>query len=162
MALIDGVLTYEQTVDPAACNEGPEKYNTVSRDPARTPFPWDDTTNAGFSKASKTWLPLAPDWKTNNVKAQEAATISHLKIFRQLTNLRKTSKTLQLGGFESVVNGNILIYKRELADNDPYVVVLNLSPESRSIDLTQFETPAMKDKKLKVVVTSLQSGYAVG
>lgn len=40
-------ISWEDTQDPQACNTDPEHYQARSRDPARTPFQWDDTTNAG-------------------------------------------------------------------------------------------------------------------
>ncbi len=52
-----------------------------------TPFPWDDSKNAGFSKANSTWLPVA---ETANVKVQEEAANSLLKNFKGVD-----SRTLQ-------------------------------------------------------------------
>lgn len=35
--------------DPQGCNAGKDHYKTVSRDPERTPFQWDNATSAGSS-----------------------------------------------------------------------------------------------------------------
>ena len=45
----DTWLTWEETMDPQGCNAGRENYAAVSRDPARTPFQWDNTVSAGES-----------------------------------------------------------------------------------------------------------------
>lgn len=62
----------------------------------RTPFQWDDSPNAGFSNAPKTWLPVADNYKEVNVAREEADERSHLKVFKSLKELRK-EPTLQNG-----------------------------------------------------------------
>lgn len=57
IGMTDQYISWENTVDPQACNQDKETFDSVSRDPARTPFQWDDTNNAGFSKGNSTWLP---------------------------------------------------------------------------------------------------------
>lgn len=77
----DGYVSWEDTVDVAACNQGtPEDYLDFSRDPARTPYHWDNTTSAGFSTNTKTWLPVAQDYMEINLKAQREAERSHYKV----------------------------------------------------------------------------------
>lgn len=93
--MVDQWLSWEDTVDPAARNGNPKIYEKASRDPARTPLQWDDSVNAGFSlvgvkKPGKTWLPVAKNFKTLNVKAQLAAEKSHLKVYKDLQALRRT------------------------------------------------------------------------
>ncbi|KAK2579943.1 hypothetical protein KPH14_007623 [Odynerus spinipes] len=85
----DREFTYAETVDPAGCQAGPDRYRIKSRDPERTPFQWDDTKNAGFSKSNKTWLPVNNNYKTLNLLAQKLADPSHYKIFKALTTLKR-------------------------------------------------------------------------
>lgn len=47
LALTDGYVSWEDTVDTPACNTNSSVYQKYSRDPTRTPFQWDDTKNAG-------------------------------------------------------------------------------------------------------------------
>lgn len=75
--------------DAAACNSNPEIYEKFSRDPERTPFQWNDEVNAGFSTATKTWLPVADNYKEVNVRKQEADEKSHLKVYKSLKELRE-------------------------------------------------------------------------
>lgn len=55
----DGFVSWEQTEDPNACNAGEEDYQKYSRDPARTPFQWDDSTNAGFNEGKTPWSAIS-------------------------------------------------------------------------------------------------------
>ncbi|XP_055372352.1 maltase A1-like [Condylostylus longicornis] len=47
IGMIDGDIKFEDSKDPAAIRAGPEKYQKFTRDPARTPMQWDDSTSAG-------------------------------------------------------------------------------------------------------------------
>lgn len=83
----DGYVSWEDTVDVEALNRGDEDtYMLYSRDPARTPFHWNNLTNAGFSTANRTWLPVADDYKEINLAKQKEDPISHFKVkFKILT-----------------------------------------------------------------------------
>ncbi|KAG7190789.1 hypothetical protein KM043_006860 [Ampulex compressa] len=88
IGMVDRPFTYAETVDPAGCNAGPERYHLKSRDPERTPFQWDNTTSAGFSKNPRTWLPVHSNYKTLNLAAQKAAYVSHYRVFKRLMSLK--------------------------------------------------------------------------
>lgn len=47
LGMEDTFIRWDQSVDPPALIAGPFRYKTVSRDPERTPFQWDDSENAG-------------------------------------------------------------------------------------------------------------------
>ncbi|CAH0749326.1 unnamed protein product [Diatraea saccharalis] len=81
IGLRDGYVSWEDTVDVEALNRGDnETYMLYSRDPARTPYHWDDTTSAGFSTNETTWLPVAEDYPELNLKKQKEAERSHFKV----------------------------------------------------------------------------------
>ncbi|XP_055852356.1 maltase A2 [Episyrphus balteatus] len=61
------------------------------RDPERTPFQWSDGKSAGFSSSSKTWLPIADDYKKVNVKVERGADRSTLNVFKGLQKLKRSS-----------------------------------------------------------------------
>lgn len=50
LGLQDTFIRWNQTVDPAGLNVGPERYTKFSRDPERSPFPWDSSSNAGIKQ----------------------------------------------------------------------------------------------------------------
>lgn len=105
-------MSWEESVDPQACNADPSTYLKYSRDPERTPFLWDNTKNAGFSTADRTWLPVGQSYETNNIEAQYAADNSHLKIFKTLTKLRKSEPAFTDGDYKSAVGDGWLAYAR--------------------------------------------------
>lgn len=77
----DGYVSWEDTVDVNACNQGnPDNYMEFSRDPARTPYHWDNTVSAGFSTSTNTWLPVADDYPQINLRLQKEAARSHYKV----------------------------------------------------------------------------------
>lgn len=151
--------SWEDTKDPAACNTNPSVYQKYSRDPERTPFQWDETTNAGFSIAAKTWLPVHANYVDINLKKQRAATKSHFKFYKRLMELRKLD-TFQHGDLKILaLNQNVFAFVRDLLDRETYVAVINLGPHNENISLKVFAT--LHDK-LKVVAASPASDYEEG
>lgn len=86
--MTDDTIPWASTLDPQACNtEDPLQYWRVSRDPARSPFHWDDSAFAGFSNGSSTWLPVASNYRTVNVAVQRAMYKSHYHVSYFIDNL---------------------------------------------------------------------------
>ncbi len=126
----DVAIPFERMKDPQALNQ-PEVAEWMSRDRVRTPMPWDNSPNAGFTASdAEPWLPLAPDWRTRNVAVQSADSKSPLSLFRRLTALRRSTAALQRGRYRTVptANGDIYAYLRE-ADDERLLVVLNFGTE---------------------------------
>lgn len=158
LGLVNTHLTWEETVDPSACNtQDPVNYEKASRDPCRTPFPWDASKNAGFSTADKTWLPVNTDYETMNVNSEETATNSHLKIFKKLTQLRK-KPVLRQGGYNSTLTNDnkVLAYIRWYGEIDLVVVILNFADTEQTVDVkTAF--PVITEDALPVYTSSLDT-----
>lgn len=162
--MTDVFISWKDTQDPQACRTNPDAYDDFSRDPARTPMQWDSSTNAGFSSASETWLPLAKNYSECNVKLQETQENSHLKVFRKLIALRQ-NPTLKYGGLQiSAFDKDVLVYGRQIenrSDADIFAVVLNLGTSEKIVNLN-----AVLDgipSQLKVIVASIHSkGTKVG
>ncbi|XP_076162223.1 alpha-glucosidase [Ptiloglossa arizonensis] len=129
----DRKFTYSETVDPAGCNAGPIRYFLKSRDPARTPFQWDNTTSAGFSDRILTWLPVHENYKTLNLAAQKEANVSHYKVFEALVTLKKTL-TVAEGSLEvSLVTDNVLGVVRRYGTN-VVALLINFSDNEITVD----------------------------
>ena len=71
--------------------EDPEKVLEIlrerSRDAGRSPIPWDDSPNGGFTTGTP-WLRLGSEYKTVNVKAEDKDPDSVLNFYRKLLKLR--------------------------------------------------------------------------
>jgi alpha-glucosidase len=149
-------LTWEETVDPQACNTNDKiNYEKSSRDPERTPFPWDASKNAGFSTADKTWLKVNDDYLTENVDVQLKAANSHLKIFMKLTRLRRTN-VLRKGEYDSkLVDNDVLIYRRWY-ERDLVVVLLNFGNSARTVNVKKV-FPMITETQLPIYTCSLDS-----
>ncbi|XP_055705141.1 maltase A1-like [Phlebotomus papatasi] len=137
IGMTDVFLTWEETVDPAACNSDPQHYQEFSRDPERTPFQWDDSTSSGFSTNPKTWLPVSPLYKEVNVKVERSSRRSHYKVYRKLLQLRRTP-TLQKGNVETRTHGeNVLSITRSHPGEDTFITVVNIGPDHEMVDLRE-------------------------
>ncbi|VVD05333.1 unnamed protein product [Leptidea sinapis] len=117
IGLVDGYVSWEDTVDPSGCNTNdPINYVTSSRDPERTPFQWNAEKNAGFSTADKTWLPVAEGYETLNVEVQKAAERSNLKVYQALADLRQDS-VFRYGRYDSLaINHDVFAFRRDVFD----------------------------------------------
>ena len=101
---------------------------TINRDDVRTPMQWGKATNAGFSSAENTWLPVHESYNEVNVDKQSKENDSLLNTIRTLLNIRKQEKIIQEGPLEliSELPVNVLGYVRKF-ENEEITVLLNFS-----------------------------------
>ncbi|XP_063989186.1 alpha-glucosidase-like [Diachasmimorpha longicaudata] len=128
-------LSYTETVDPAGCNAGPNRYTLYSRDPARTPFQWDNTTSAGFSTSNRTWLPVHNNYKTLNLQAQKRVLNSHYNIFKKLVQLKK-NPVIKDGSTQIIVVQSVLGVVRRLPGRKPIVLLLSFNLGTMTADFS--------------------------
>ncbi|XP_032510644.2 maltase A1-like [Danaus plexippus] len=136
----DGYVSWEDTVDVEALNRGDnETYMLYSRDPARTPYQWNGSLNAGFSTANKTWLPVADNYKELNLQAQKAANVSHFKVYQKLTALRKEMSMIH-GDYEVRAFSDRSFYVvRNFRTYDTFVLLFNVADTADIINLTRIQ-----------------------
>src|SRR4029077_13144416 len=112
-----------------------------ARDNGRTPFQWDNTENAGFTKGEP-WLKVNPNYKTINVAAEEKDPNSPLWYFRKMVKLRKALPELVYGEYKLLDENNsqVYAYTRSL-NNKKVLVVMNFSDKN-----VLFNLPASEGK----------------
>lgn len=118
----------------------------ASRDPIRTPMPWEDAPNGGFSTAHATdlWLPVAADYGTINVAAQLRDPDSMLNLYRRLIELRHSKDALRLGTYKihGASDSECLLYLRSHA-GERLLVALNLSSKPKQVKIDERGTIAV-------------------
>ena len=136
------------------------------RDGERTPMQWDDSKNAGFSTADVTWLPVAPNYKTVNVKKEEPEPASLLNWYKELIKMRANNPALHDGALTMLdpTNPNVLSYLRKGPGGSPSIVVaLNFTaqPQTVSLDLSSTGVSGNEVKTLVTDADSLRSATSL-
>ncbi|KAM8713399.1 hypothetical protein ACLKA7_013676 [Drosophila subpalustris] len=159
LGMTDVFISWEDTVDPQACNSDPDVYYDRSRDPERTPYQWDASPMAGFTSGDVTWLPVSDDYKTNNALQQLRAPQSHLQIFKTLVRVRQ-EPSFRFGELKiQALDDDVIVYSRQKQGSDIYVIVLNLGESEKNIDLTKYFSLGAT---AEIITSSLQSQYING
>jgi alpha-glucosidase len=84
---------------------------------------WNASRNAGFSDAAKTWLPVAPNYKTVNAEAEQKDPASLWNWYRSLIALRSQDAALRDGNTTVLQkDGDVLAYLRSGAKEDVLVL----------------------------------------
>jgi alpha-glucosidase len=103
------------------------------RDGCRSPMQWDDSPNAGFSRAEP-WLPVHDNYTFRNAVAQCADPNSLFHFYRRLLELRKQYPALVEGMFLPLTYDprSVLGYLRQTSDQT-ILVALNFSGRAVSL-----------------------------
>lgn len=146
LALLDTEISFNETQDPHAINAGADRFNLFTRDPARTPYHWDNSTSGGFSTNVSTWLPINENYLTRNLAAQIAAERSNYQTYKTILELRQTD-TIKHGDthFLALSNDRVLAFIRKLETKTTYIVVINLSLSAVTVDLSEFANLLSRD-----------------
>lgn len=146
----------EDVKDPIGIRGWPKEKG---RDGERTPMQWDDSKNAGFSTADKTWLPVAADYRTVNVKAEEAEPTSLLNWYKQLIAMRRSDPALRDGKQIMLddTNPSVLSYVREGVGGSPAIVVaLNFTNKPQTVSLDPAKA-GVSGSRVKTLITNSSS-----
>jgi alpha-glucosidase len=104
----------------------------LGRDPVRTPIPWSDGRNGGFSDGEP-WLPVESGKPGLNVAAQSQDPNSLLSFYRALLRLRRAEPALSAGDIAIVeASDAVLAYERRHAGRR-LLVALNFRSEAATI-----------------------------
>ncbi|XP_047118890.1 maltase 2-like [Schistocerca piceifrons] len=131
-------VSWEDTVDPWALNAGPDLYESVTRDPERTPFQWNTSANAGFTdEGVKPWLPVNENYLQGiNVESELEADLSHIKVYRKLVDARGW-RVAQRGALDTAIISEWVFAFTRTLDGEPTVVVVgNLGTDVETVDLS--------------------------
>jgi alpha-glucosidase len=131
LGLTEAEVPYEALQDPYGIAFWPQ---FKGRDGCRTPMPWTDGANAGFSNG-KPWLPVPDEHRALAVTRQESDPESVLKGFRAFMHWRKGQPALRRGDIRFLDSAEpVLAFTRSL-DGQTVLVVFNLAGTPADIAL---------------------------
>lgn len=109
----------------------------VSRDNARTPMQWDDSTNAGFTTGTP-WIQVNPNYKWINAKSQINDPNSVFNYYKKLIQLRKQHDIIVYGDYELLLPDSEAIYAfiRKLGD-ERLLVVCNFTDKHVAFEIPE-------------------------
>jgi alpha-glucosidase len=135
LGMVDHVPTRKEDVrDPVGRIGWPKEKG---RDGERTPMQWNAGTDAGFSTAKTTWLPVGSDYNTLNVTMEQNDPNSLLNYYKTLIQLRKDNPQLREGDFVPVdeSNDSVLSYLRKTKDGKAVLVSLNFTASNQTANI---------------------------
>jgi alpha-glucosidase len=129
----------------------------IGRDGERTPMQWNDTVNAGFSKATP-WLPVPETYKTHNVASELEQSDSVLQFYKRILALRRQNRALLDGDYTALNpdDPNVLSYLRRYK-NEAVLVILNMSPEPHTATI-DVAAHGLSSKESKLLVSTKAHG----
>jgi len=143
LGMHDVSIPADKIQDPGAVGGG-------GRDPERTPMQWSPDMNADFTTGTP-WLPLARDFRKENVETELVDPNSFLNLYRDLIRLRHSAPGIKYG--EIVVDeespDHVLAYVRHKG-RSRYLVLVNFSDDRTVYRLKQ---PG------KVIISSLRVNF---
>ena len=129
-----------RTTDPARIEDVHDPIGKLGwpkekgRDGERTPMQWDGSPHAGFTTASKPWLPIPPSAKTYNVATESRETGSIYEAYKRLLELRRSEPALRDGSQQAVdvTNPDVFSFVRR-AGGETILVSLNMSGSTKTV-----------------------------
>lgn len=130
---------YRMALDAGmSIEEALEVVSDHSRDNGRTPFQWDDSANAGFTKGQP-WLKVNPNFKEVNAESQLEDEHSVLNFYKQLIDLRKSAnyeEVVVYGKLEPILEGmdKVMAFYRR-GQEKTLLVLANYKNEAQDLRL---------------------------
>ncbi len=155
---VDTELVFEELTDPEGINFWPE---VKGRDGCRTPMAWEAKgSNAGFSKANKTWLPVKAPQAERAVSSQ-GGDDSVLSFYKEMLALRRNTPELREGRIAFLdLPEPVLGYTR----GDDVICLFNLSNAAVTVALDK-AVSTLIEQGAKCAANSVElagTGFLIG
>ncbi|MDJ0599105.1 MAG: alpha-glucosidase [Crocosphaera sp.] len=123
--------TIEEVQDPRGKIDWP---SYKGRDGCRTPMPWNNSLNGGFTEG-KPWYKLPLDYQQRNVENQVKDPDSILNYYKQVIKIRRNVSALRRGNLILLGDDpNLLAYSRT-DEKTQAIIVLNMSSDRCTFEL---------------------------
>ena len=109
----------------------------LSRDNARTPMQWDDSSQAGFTTGTP-WIAVNPNYREINAKAETADPNSVFHYYKKLIALRKQTPIMVYGKYEPLFEDSEdwFVYTRTL-DQEKLLVVCSFTDRETAFTIPE-------------------------
>jgi len=133
LGLPQAIVPFDRLQDPEAIANWPQ---TLGRDGARTPMPWQKSARHGGFSNAEPWLPIDSRHYDLAVDAQETEANSTLNLARRFVRLRAEHTALRTGAMRmtDAATDGVLAFERGSGD-DAILCVFNLTPETATWSL---------------------------
>jgi len=142
IGMTDGRISYKNGLDPIAQKNFAVPRlltdmagETLNRDDVRTPMQWSAVSNAGFTKAQTSWLPVNKDYVFKNVLNQQYDSASLLNSVIRLLKFRDANNAIKFGSLQienEFTDKSILCFNRTI-DGKSVWVVLNFCKTAQAL-----------------------------
>lgn len=136
---IESLNLYKERIEHGYTHEDiMASLHAKSRDNARTPMQWDDSTHAGFTQDTP-WIHVNPNYKEINAAAQVHDENSVFSCYKKLISFRKQYDIFTEGSFSLLcpLHSSIFAYERSLYDQK-LIVIANFFESVISVTLDEF------------------------
>ena len=131
LALTEAEVPFESLQDPYGITFWP---NFKGRDGCRTPLPWNDSVNAGFS-SGKPWLPVPDDHRALAVSRQELDPHSALHGFRSFMQWRHQQPALRWGDIRFIDTPEPVLAFTRSYQGETVLAMFNLGAKPADVSL---------------------------
>ncbi|MGI6701045.1 MAG: alpha-glucosidase [Christensenellales bacterium] len=121
-----------------------------ARDHARTPMQWDDTENAGFSKAEP-WMKINPNYTGINVKEAMSDPDSILNFYKRIISFRKGNEIIKEGSYLEYYGESDDIYVYERAYGNKKLLIIT---SFRDYEVKFIVPDALRDYNSQLIISN--------
>ncbi|XP_013410506.1 maltase A3 [Lingula anatina] len=152
----DVQVPFAKTVDEFGKSFGEADYVNFTRDFERSPMQWTSGNFSGFTTFSSTWLPVASNYKENNVKGQGStgAGFTPLEVYTEVAKLHSQPSVLFGKLHFAVVTENILCFLRKAEGFPGFLAFFNFGDMAEGALTLSGTADGLVPKKGLVVATS--------
>ena len=141
LGMQDVLIPPDEVQDPA---EKRQPGIGMGRDPERTPMPWDNSPQSGFTGVTP-WLPIGEANRSVNVQSSKDDPGSMLSLYKRLLRFRRKEPVLVSGTLTDIAaTDGVLQFHRSRGDT-LFTFAMNLAAEPRSVDVGRGTIAACTD-----------------
>lgn len=124
LGMPDATIHKDQVQDPFE-KRVPDRG--LGRDPERSPMPWNNGPNAGFTTAATPWLPLIDDYRHINVETELEDKNSFLWLHKTLLDLRREHPVFYEPSYEHAYVDDAVFAFWRTNETEQFLTILNFS-----------------------------------